>query len=363
MMLFIFLLVEFNILMTHTAPTETQGRDMDTLRTWGSLWLPVAAVEIGTTPMGKPRPRFSMIMDTGSDALWVTRIRAPNPAKKRTYDLSLSGTYQFVPYQLERLLGYGDGSTVRCKMAMERINLSGAALNKHGKVCLASEYTGHPSFDGIMGVSSPSSTDPLRNFPELLKDFKEKSISFYFNHSVSVTDAKIDTKATGEIALGGSNRALYSGDFTWVDVVPNPDMWVISLTSLSLNNKQILGPTQAAIDTGTPISLIPADAYEEVKKIVNPVFDQRMQINHIPCEQTSHLPTLTFMLGAQQLSIPPSLQFVEAAPGLCVYFINAAHDGRTLLGSTFLRPFYTSFDYGTATRQPRIGFARSFQIT
>lgn len=134
-----------------------------------------------------------------------------------------------------------------------------------------------------------------------------------------------------------------------------------------MNGKNILNSTTAAIvDTGTTLIIVPSYLSKAIHAAIPGATYDAIYGWRIPCDsanQGNSTEVVTFKLG--EADFPILLQDLvrakNSSPGnstsvqLCYSGIAEANTPLVLLGDTFLRSFYSVFDFGNA----RIGLAKS----
>ncbi|KAH6560697.1 hypothetical protein BASA62_010324 [Batrachochytrium salamandrivorans] len=117
----------------------------------------------------------------------------------------------------------------------------------------------------------------------------------------------------GEITLGSPNPDLFSGNFSWIPIIKTSSHWAITLDSITINGKVFsASATAALVDTGTSMIYLNPTIFMAVNSVMKGV------LMTIPI----------FIKWIAQSTLP------------------------TIFGASFLRQFYTTFDYAG-----RIGFA------
>jgi len=127
--------------------------------------------------------------------------------------------------------------------------------------------------------------------------------------------------------------------------------WQIALTGIKVNAQETTGcsttaPCGAIVDTGT--SLIIGPAAGGANNLI-------AAVGQVPanCQGVNNLPTITFSLNGQLLSLPPSV-YVLNQGGQCFLGIQASTTlNFWILGDSFMRNYFTVFDRGTN----QVGFA------
>lgn len=148
--------------------------------------------------------------------------------------------------------------------------------------------------------------------------------------------------------------------------------WGLSLANVGLGSEQFACADQSCVgivDTGTSMIGLATDAYMAVFETLN---SGKYQLD---CSDLSHFPDLTFTLGGQQLSLPPSAYIgsmygqmdpqiagflprrnlggpVDTPTPCQLLLMDLGQQATTLgamwiMGMPFFRQYYTTFDLGT----------------
>ena len=185
-----------------------------------------------------------------------------------------------------------------------------------------------------------------------------------------------DRSFTGEIMFGGINGELYEGDLSWLPLtnVTDPDngqtdplvngppllngTWQVEARAVTWGNsddeRRSLRGFTARIDSAIPIIYLPPEISEKLKSVIKPEnIPQFME--SVDCDHRSQLPHLTFDLGGHDFILTAYDYTLEMTLGdygiRCVYAIEPlpqmAVEAKDMivLGSPFLRGFYSVFDY------------------
>jgi len=163
----------------------------------------------------------------------------------------------------------------------------------------------------------------------------------------------------GELYIGGSNPALYTGDFSYTHVT-KPAYWQVTMDNVIVNNQTILRNVDSIIDTGTALVLgYPPD----VSKLANATGgtpwpnNDAMDMYTYPC---ASFPNMSFTFGGTPFLFsslnggPVSNGSSECLSSLVGVDTSSASGSHAwIVGAYFLTGVYTTFDLGKA----RVGFA------
>lgn len=198
----------------------------------------------------------------------------------------------------------------------------------------------------------------------------EPVFAFYFGNASQEGDQS-------EITFGGTNSDHYSGDLVTLSL-RHGFTWETYFDSITFGDWTIeLNDTGASIDTGGSLVGLPSPLIElmydpSIFILLNwkltPSRNEKMGATRhgdgsgqwdIACEARKHLPDVTFTLAGHNFSIGPK-DYVFENEGFCIsaFFGNGpSRPNRhfAVLGTVFLRKWYSVFDLGAKT----ISFAKA----
>ncbi|KAI0287673.1 acid protease [Russula brevipes] len=199
----------------------------------------------GTISIGTPPVSFTVDFDTGSSDLFVPSSACGQTCSGHThYDPASSYTKMNLGKPF--LLRFGDGSVSSGDQFTDVVSIAGFTAPTQTLGAATQYSSGFQSdqflADGLMGMGFQSISDfnasPV--FQTLIAEGAVTSPIFGF---------KFDTTGS-ELFLGGTNNALFTGDFTWVPLT-DEGFWQASFNSISVDGNAIVGSTAAIFDTGT----------------------------------------------------------------------------------------------------------------
>uniref|UniRef100_U3JCG2 renin n=1 Tax=Ficedula albicollis TaxID=59894 RepID=U3JCG2_FICAL len=281
----------------------------------------------GEISIGTPAQTFKVVFDTGSANLWVPSYKC-SPlysacVSHSRYDSSKSRTY----------IANGTGFPIRYGTGSVKGVLS------QDIVMVSPEPAEPPKFTDLELTKSSQSTllDPQN--PQ---------------------NPNAPLKPGGEIILGGSDPAYYSGDFHYVNV-SRSGFWQISMKGVSVGAEILFcrEGCSVAVDTGASYITGPAGPVSVLMKAIgaSEVAEGEYVVD---CEQVPQLPNISFHLGGKVygLSGPAYVLRVSYGEDVCVVAFSGLDipppaGPLWILGATFIGHYYTKFD----RRHNRIGFA------
>merc|ERR1712072_840717 len=297
----------------------------------------------GPITIGTPPQKFNVIFDTGSSNLWVPSKTAFMPLNfHNKYDNTKSSTY--VKNGTSFAIQYGSGSLTGF-VSQDTVTMGGVTVKNQ----LFAEATKEPGlafkvgkFDGIMGMA----------FQSIAVDGMEPA---WYS---AVGDQKLfgvylggTTGVGGEMTLGGTDSAHYTGDISYVPV-SRPKYWQISVDSFSIGN---LSKVEGIVDTGTSLLVAPPDVVSAFGKKIGATLVAGKEWT-LDCSKVAGLPDLDIMIGGKNYPLKGS-DYVLNVSGECLLGMmgmDLSREGLSLiLGDVFIRKYYTVFDMG----KTQVGFA------
>jgi hypothetical protein len=300
----------------------------------------------GPLTIGTPPQSFNVIFDTGSSNLWVPSKTGFHPFNFHSkYDSSKSSTY--TKNGTAFAIRYGSGSLTGF-VSEDTVNLGTVAVKNQ----LFAEATSEPGlafkvgkFDGIMGMGFQSiAVDGMQPawYSAVMQNGGDKTFGVYLGGGSGVG---------GEMTLGGSDKAHYTGDLTYVPV-SRAKYWQISVDSFSIGG---LSKVEGILDTGTSLLVAPPDVVSAFGKKIGAtnVLNKEWTID---CSKIDSLPELEIKIAGKSFNLSGK-DYVLNVSGQCLLGMTGmdlSREGLSLiLGDVFLRKYYTVFDLGNQ----RVGLA------
>ncbi|KAF8433778.1 acid protease [Boletus edulis BED1] len=306
----------------------------------------------GSISVGTPAVPFTVDFDTGSSDLFLPGSACDSSCNGHTiWDPSFSLTSQDLGKSFS--LAFEDKATVSGEQYNDTVSIAGfsATTQTLGAANKYSPGFESPQFpaDGLMGMAFPSissyGASPV--FQTLVSDGSVSDQVFSFKLSSS----------GAELYIGGSNSALYTGDFTYSHVT-HQGYWQVDMDNVKGNNKTILTNVAAIIDTGSTLII---GTPSEVSTLYNALGGKAAPsagqgYYTFPCDS---FPSISLTFGGKSFPIAASalnLGSVSSGSSDCVSGIVGQDIASSfwIVGDVFLQGVYTAFDVGNT----RVGFAK-----
>ncbi|KAF9230239.1 aspartic peptidase domain-containing protein, partial [Melanogaster broomeanus] len=205
-----------------------------------SLWY-------GTISVGTPAIDYTVDFDTGSSDLFLPGPNCGSNCDGHTiYNPSSSSTSKDLGKTF--LLQYGDGSSVSGEQYSDTVMIAGLTATDQA-LGAASQFSSGYSIsefppDGLMGMGFQTISDYNASpvFQSLVSQGQTDEPVFGFKLAVNGS----------ELYLGGTNSALYTGNFSYAPVTYQA-YWQVNMDSVDGNGQPILSNIDSIIDTGTTV--------------------------------------------------------------------------------------------------------------
>ncbi|KAK7043133.1 hypothetical protein VNI00_008487 [Paramarasmius palmivorus] len=329
----------------------------------------------GTINIGTPPSPFNVILDTGSSDLWV----ATTSCSSCTSDTPLfnpSDSSSLQTSSRTTRITYGSGA-VGGQIVSDDVEMGGFSIPQQTFLAVTSLTDGllDGSVSGILGlafdtISSTRSTpfwQALANNGQLT----EPDLSFWMTRFRGSNTRVSEEEFGGYFTLGGTNSSLFTGDIEFLNTVGTPSFWLLSLRSLTLNNRSIAiqsgNAALSAIDTGTTLIGGPT---QDVEAFWNAVDGSQQVLGmegfwSFPCTSTLNV---GMSYGGKTWPIDPrdmNLGRISAGSRQCLggifdlsrgsNIVSGGGNPNWVVGATFLKNVYSVF---RASSTPQIGFAQ-----
>jgi len=307
----------------------------------------------GSITLGTPGQTFDVIFDTGSSDLWVASAQCDSSCGRHAkYDSTKSSTYvkNGTVFNIE----YGSGPVSGFE-SQDSMNMGGLVVPNQifAEVTDASGLGAAfmlGKFDGILGLAFPvlSVNKVPTAFQNLVEQGLVSTAQFAFYLGNSGTDR-------GELTLGGTDSAHYTGDITWVNLLA-ATYWEITLGQLNVDGTNYIGTegAKAIVDSGTSILTGPSDV---VKQIATQLGAKEIIAGEYMMACNYRKPNIDFTIDGKVYSLSPEDYLIPDGDlcllGIMGLDIPSPTGPLFILGDVFMRKYYTVFDY----ENKRVGFA------
>ncbi|KAG8881839.1 hypothetical protein FRB99_004696 [Tulasnella sp. 403] len=160
--------------------------------------------------------------------------------------------------------------------------------------------------------------------------------------------------------FGGTDKSKYAGELSYHALAFAPTakledlQWIIQSKGILRGNKLVTKPFRALIDTGTLDIIVPYDIAEEFYAQVPGVYLTRDGVWIHPC--ALRFADIALQFDDNQYAFEAKYldgSRVRSKPNTCVGVIQGADVELAVIGGSFLKSYYTVYDYRTR----EIGFA------
>ncbi|KAI0136251.1 aspartic peptidase domain-containing protein [Xylariales sp. AK1849] len=301
--------------------------------------------------IGTPEQPVKVIIDTGSDELWV------NPNCSSSGDAQQCNSYGFYDprksstmnnTQATTNVSYADGSQVDLTYYTDTITLSTGLQVPGAKFGLGTASTGLTS--GILGLGfgeSTANTDYQNFIDQLASQQITNSKAF------SLALGNQTTSSGGIIIFGGVDTKKFSGQLVPNDILPNQNgesisRYWIQTTSIGLitsdgKSTNYSGSDLAMVlDTGTTLTLLPTALVNAMAHDFQATMDEKVGAYVLSCSQLQNGSFVNFSFGSVAIAVPIS-DFIYQSGQTCLMGAQPS-DEISILGLNFLRSAYVVFD-------------------
>ncbi|KAH0545103.1 hypothetical protein GP486_008472, partial [Trichoglossum hirsutum] len=286
-----------------------------------------------------------------------------------TYNSSLSSTYEANGTEVHEHYGglYSDGF-----VSVDTVTVGEGLEIKHQPFEEATSWRPVPgywegAFDSVLGlaVEDPIYDDPY--VPHVLPGpFSTLAKQGTLDENMFSLLLPLGDHDLGDIMFGGYDEELFEGELSAHPMYPsNTTHWQVETTAVYLEHPDgstlanlSLAGFSAILEVGYPFIELPEKRGES---IINAIIargrgDDSCHTPHVPCDEVSDLPLLTFNLAGRNFTLTGEDYIVRTQLPFCgedVYCVPMVGETRSsdviLLGSTFLKHFYSVYNLDKRT--------------
>jgi len=311
----------------------------------------------GPIYVGTPPQLFQVSFDTGSSNFFVPSIQCNSYAcmSKNRYVHGKSSTYKANSTYIS--IEYGPNSATGY-LSMDTTTWAGIAIPNitfMEATAMAGDYWVISQFDGVMGMAWTSvSVDKI---PPVYTTMFNMGLVPGNSFAVYLT-TKVNAQGSS-LTLGGYNALYSKGDWNYFPVIRDA-LWLVNVTSISVNGQKVMvqGPIIAAVDTSSP-GMVGDHALVDAITRYMPFLNEN-------CSNINKLPNVTITIGTVNYVLTPQNYVLQTVGNNNQTFCENSwaavnfpdrYANLLLLGDSWLKTFYTYFDYGNN----RVGFSTAVQ--
>lgn len=308
-----------------------------------------------TIQLGTPPQYFDVILDTATANLWIPSKKCKSSACSGHNRYDNSST-TFIADGTPFSINYGN-SIVQGHLSRDHLIIAGVPIIEQdfGE---ATKVFGHvfqeAQFDGVLGLGfdNIAAGEAVPPFYNLMNDglLSRPIFSLWMNG----TD---DTDRSGELILGGVDKSRFQQPVSFAPVT-RKGYWEVNIQRFQIGKEKFNFRRSAAISSGSTLIIVPkVDSHRIHRALGMQSLEDNRHI--IECSLVSTLPDITLVIGNKEMTLTPQDYIIhwngECMSALIGQDIQSPTGPIWVLGSIFLKAYYTVFDMG----RNRVGFARS----
>jgi hypothetical protein len=215
-------------------------------------------------------------------------------------------------------------------------------------------------FDGVLGLTPPHAEEEFNvDQPSFLTQIEDSTV---LPEPIFSLKLPRSWDEEGEFRLGTTNPDLYTGPFKSVKVLPNSpsnerSAWQVPISHIALNTSipyNTTFPANMKLSlVSEPVMILPHKFLKDFVAIIGAKPFQWIFMQ-IPCDRRPYLPDMVVGIGGHELRVTAFDYTFEYptqrgfAPTCVIWPIVQEYsipDDEVVLGTTFLKAFYTVFDW------------------
>ncbi|KAJ3019257.1 UNVERIFIED_CONTAM: hypothetical protein HDU68_010745 [Siphonaria sp. JEL0065] len=341
--------------------------------------------------LGTPPKPFNLIIDTGSDVLWVPSTKCASCGTLNPpFNSAQSSSFALTDGDALVELKYGVGQV--SGVAATDVVSWGGLVNRNQPFLLVSQEDSGTSQgmkgngDGILGLAYQDGFDSSKRHNTITYYLMQQGLvsNSYFSIWLNQSSSPNNDPNGGRLILGGTDPSLYNGAFTFLSLnlfairyldstlISNGYHWSVTGNSILVsggNTIEAPPKTLVIIDSGTTLLVLDTTTLQQIVSSLNGnksllIYNTQRRLYQVSsCSSAAKLPDLVFYLGN---NIPFTLVAQEYVLQLdsrtCVLGIqaiqNPTQDGtpnQWIFGEVFISKYYSLFDL----QNKQVGFALS----
>ncbi|KAJ5560450.1 hypothetical protein N7513_002849 [Penicillium frequentans] len=321
--------------------------------------------------VGTPPQPVQLQIDTGSSDVWVFGPDSCGSGQcyGKHYDDSQSSTASLIDKDGFQIT-YGDYSQVFGDYMSDNFQISSITI-KDLEFAVARETS--EGLIGVMGIGFDAGESIAYASGESYKNIMDSMVDQGLTNSRSYSLWLNDLESgTGNILFGGYDTAKFKGNLTPIAIQNDAQSGKITSMTVPWTSLSVTDPTEgttsltgkdftepALLDSGTSLSFVPQDIYDQVASFANVFYYEDMA--YVECEvMKSYKGTLNFgfdgssgpMISVLFSELCPPIVDIDGAPitlangnTLCGFGLEVAQEGDIIvLGDSFLRSAYVVYN-------------------
>jgi Eukaryotic aspartyl protease len=292
--------------------------------------------------IGNPMQPVGVLVDTGSSDLWV-----PGSQNRNGFDTEASSSWRLINenFSIKYVKGYAKGS-----WGKDDITLCSGTQLMEQTFAVASDSS-EPDM-GVLGIGpklSEVASEEYENVPANLVAHGHISRNIY---SIYLNDMLSNR---GSVLFGGIDQEKYEGELHTVPMLSD-SIFQVSMDSIRIGNRLMDTSVVVALDTGTSLMYLPPQLVENVANEYGAKFDENLDVYILSREdiETKPLPGIVhFDIMGSVIKVPGNELFwpvnwfdtTNTSGDFALTIMpNTKSMGFNILGDTFLRSAYVTFD-------------------
>ncbi|CAO3595026.1 unnamed protein product [Absidia cylindrospora] len=256
-------------------------------------------------------------------------------------------------------LSYLDGSYVDGVTGMDVVKMGDLSHSNQTIGLATSEsnsFARNNKLDGVFGLSFPSISLTHQKSSIIMDMYKAGEID---EPVVGMYLGRTRDGGKGEAIFGGVNKEHFTGDLEYIKVTKQR-YWQVDFGGVEIDGKLHTNSrsTQAMIDTGTTLNILPSSIVQAIHASIPGGEFIRPYGWFFPCDTVSDT-IVTFKLGGKDFPVPLTElirdRYISDDQSMCITGLGESDAGLAILGETFLRNYYSSYNFEDAV----IGLAPS----